>query len=248
MLTEADFDLLARHTDAENGHRLDDTLATLTPDCTFEDVALGLTLTGHAGAAEYYRMWWDGLDVTVDVEAVLSVADQPIVVAETTWRGRHIGPFLGVDPTNRPVRPRRDHRPRRSRASLTRASVLGPSARPRSDAVTARRGSVPSVPNRSSTPRQTVAPAHTIPTLIPTEPAGAPPGPLRSRGQDQAAGIAIGRARWHNTSPNRSLVVRALSRKEIPPGCRCSLATPISADVSRTGIDGKLRRAKSASS
>ena len=104
MLTETDFELLARHTDAENGHRLDDTLATLTPDCTFEDVALGLTLTGHAGAAEYYRMWWDGLDVTVDVEDVLTVADQPIVVAETTWRGHHIGPFLGVDATNRPVR------------------------------------------------------------------------------------------------------------------------------------------------
>lgn len=104
MLTEADFELLARHTDAENEHRLDDTLATLTVDCTFEDVALGLTLTGHAGAAEYYRMWWDGLDVTVDVENVLAVADQPIVVAETTWRGRHIGPFLGVDATNQPLR------------------------------------------------------------------------------------------------------------------------------------------------
>lgn len=104
MLTEADFEVLARHTDAENGHRLEDTLATLTPDCTFEDAALGLTLAGHAGAAEYYRMWWEGLDVTVDVERVLPVADQPVVVAETIWKGRHIGSFLGVDATDRYVR------------------------------------------------------------------------------------------------------------------------------------------------
>lgn len=104
MLTKTDFDLLARHTDAENGHRLNDTLATLTPDCVFEDAALGLTLNGHSGAAQYYRMWWDGLDVTVDVEDVLPVADQPIVVAQTIWRGHHIGPFLDVGPTDRPVR------------------------------------------------------------------------------------------------------------------------------------------------
>lgn len=104
MLTQADFELLARHTEAENGHRLDDTLATLTTNCTFEDMALGLTLTGHPGAADYYRMWWDGLDISVDVENVLPVADQPIVVAETLWRGRHIGSFLGVEATNKPVR------------------------------------------------------------------------------------------------------------------------------------------------
>jgi steroid delta-isomerase-like uncharacterized protein len=104
MITESDFELLARHTEAENGHRLDDTLETLTTDCTFEDIALGLTLTGHEGAARYYRMWWEGLDVTVDVENVLAVADQPVVVAETVWRGHHIGPFLGVEATSRPVR------------------------------------------------------------------------------------------------------------------------------------------------
>jgi steroid delta-isomerase-like uncharacterized protein len=104
MITESDFELLARHTDAENGHRLDETLATLTTECRFDDVALGLTVTGHSGAARYYRMWWDGLDVTVDVENVLAVADQPVVVAETVWRGRHIGPFMGVEPTGRPVR------------------------------------------------------------------------------------------------------------------------------------------------
>lgn len=103
LLTPADFDLLARHTEAENAHHLADTLATLTPDCTFEDVALGLTLTGHEGASRYYRMWWEGLDVTVDVENVLAVADQPVVVAETTWQGRHVGPFLDIPATNREV-------------------------------------------------------------------------------------------------------------------------------------------------
>lgn len=103
MLTDTDFALLARHTDAENAHRLVDTLATLTSDCTFEDVALGLTLRGHEGATRYYQMWWDGLDVTVDVENVLPVTDQPVVVAETVWRGRHTGTFLGVEATGQPV-------------------------------------------------------------------------------------------------------------------------------------------------
>lgn len=67
-------------------------------------MALGLTLTGHEGAARYYRMWSDGLDNTVDVESVLPVVDQPVVVAETVWRGRDVGTFLGVEPTDRPIR------------------------------------------------------------------------------------------------------------------------------------------------
>lgn len=54
--------LLARHLEAENAHRLADTLGTLTSDCLFEDVALGRRFGGHEGAAAYYRMWWDGFE------------------------------------------------------------------------------------------------------------------------------------------------------------------------------------------
>lgn len=103
MLTPEDFALLQRHTEAENGHRLDDTLATLTEDCVFEDVALGGRFSGHAGAAEYYRTWWEGLDAFVEVEHLYPVVDQPMVVAETRWRGHHVGPFLGIAPTQREV-------------------------------------------------------------------------------------------------------------------------------------------------
>lgn len=102
MLTERDWAVLARHTEVENAHRLDDTLATLSPDCVFEDVALGTIWRGRAQAAEYYRMWWEGLDVHVDVESVHATGDGT-VIAETIWTGRHIGSFLGVEATGRAV-------------------------------------------------------------------------------------------------------------------------------------------------
>ena len=93
--------LLARHLDAENAHDLDDTLATLADDCVFVDSALG-TFHGHAGATEYYRLWWDAFDNEVTPEE-LHVVDAHTAVAETRWRGTHVGPFLGVEPTDRPV-------------------------------------------------------------------------------------------------------------------------------------------------
>src|SRR6185369_7468647 len=56
---------LVRHLTAENAHRLEETLATLTEDCVFEDVALQKTFGGRAGAAEYYRMWWSAFQIKV---------------------------------------------------------------------------------------------------------------------------------------------------------------------------------------
>lgn len=101
MLTTDDWALLARHTDVENAHQLAETLATLTPDCIFEDVPLGMTCRGRDEAARYYRMWWDALDPTVAVEQVHEVAGAAAVVAETVWHGRHIGPFLGIEATGK---------------------------------------------------------------------------------------------------------------------------------------------------
>jgi steroid delta-isomerase-like uncharacterized protein len=103
VLTEPDWALLVRHTDVENAHDMTETLATLTTDCVFEDMALGSTYQGRAGAAEYYRMWWEGVDATVSVERVHPVADQPIAVAETLWRGRHVGTFLDIASTGRSI-------------------------------------------------------------------------------------------------------------------------------------------------
>lgn len=103
MLTPDDWALLARHTEVENAHDLAATVATLTPDCRFEDVALATAYEGRDEAARYYRMWWEGLDPTVVVEHVHELAGQRAVVAETVWRGRHVGPFLGIAPTGAEV-------------------------------------------------------------------------------------------------------------------------------------------------
>jgi len=40
---------------AENAHQIEQTLATLTLDCLFEDLVLGQVFRGHAGE----RMYWD---------------------------------------------------------------------------------------------------------------------------------------------------------------------------------------------
>ena len=91
--------LLIRHTEAENGHRLDDTLATLTADGTFQDVALDHSFHGHEGATTYYRMWWDAFDTVVTPERLYR--DGTIAIAETTWRGTHVGDFCGIAATGR---------------------------------------------------------------------------------------------------------------------------------------------------
>ena len=44
-------DLIGRHLAAENAQDLEGTLATLHPDCRFEDLATGQTWRGHDGAA-----------------------------------------------------------------------------------------------------------------------------------------------------------------------------------------------------
>jgi steroid delta-isomerase-like uncharacterized protein len=95
-------ELLLRHLDAENRHHFEDTLATLTPDCVFEDRALGERFEGHCGATAYYRMWWEALDTEVTPER-LHLVEPAIAVAETTWRGTHSGAFLGVAPTGRSI-------------------------------------------------------------------------------------------------------------------------------------------------
>jgi steroid delta-isomerase-like uncharacterized protein len=95
-------ELLGRHLDAENRHDLADTLATLTNDCVFEDLALDQHFEGHSGATAYYRMWWDAFDTEVTPEQ-LHLVEPATAVAETTWRGKHGGPFLGIAPTGRSI-------------------------------------------------------------------------------------------------------------------------------------------------
>ena len=47
--------LVRRHVEAENAQNLEATLATLHPECRFEDHATGQVWHGRDGAAAHYR-------------------------------------------------------------------------------------------------------------------------------------------------------------------------------------------------
>jgi steroid delta-isomerase-like uncharacterized protein len=94
--------LLGRHLEAENARRLEETLATLTNDCVFEDMALARVFRGRAGAGECYRMWWDAFEIAVHGEQ-LHWTEQGTAVAEARYRDTHVGEFLGIAPTGRPI-------------------------------------------------------------------------------------------------------------------------------------------------
>jgi steroid delta-isomerase-like uncharacterized protein len=98
-------DLVRRHLVAENGQDLPGTLATLHPDCHFEDLATGQAWRGHDGAAAHYRQWWTTFDVTVRRGAGQRACwtDDGAYMAESTWHGRHVGRFLGIEPTGRTI-------------------------------------------------------------------------------------------------------------------------------------------------
>ncbi len=97
--------LVRRHLEAENAHDLPGTLATLHPECRFDDFATGQSWAGHDGAAAHYRQWWTTFDVVVQrspgQRATWSADD--FYMAEATWHGKHIGPFLGMAPSARTI-------------------------------------------------------------------------------------------------------------------------------------------------
>ena len=97
--------LVVRHVGAENAHDLAATLATLHPDCVYEDVPTGRVFQGHEGARRFYEEWWTGLNlaVTPRSEGKLYWSDDGVHIAESCFRGRHLGPFLGIAPTGREV-------------------------------------------------------------------------------------------------------------------------------------------------
>lgn len=100
LLLERNARLVANHLAAENAHQLDETLATLHPDCLFEDLALGLVYHGRAGAARYYRTWWNAFAMQVKGIARHWSTDGDMI-AETRYVGRHVGEFFGLPATDR---------------------------------------------------------------------------------------------------------------------------------------------------
>ncbi len=98
-------DLVRRHLVAENAQDLPATLATLHRDCRFEDLATGQVWHGHEGAAAHYRQWWTTFDVTVKRGPGQRGGwiEEEAYMAEATWHGRHVGRFLGIEPTGRTI-------------------------------------------------------------------------------------------------------------------------------------------------
>lgn len=100
--TDERLTVVRRHLDAENNYRLKETLDTLTPDCVFEDMALGERVEGHAGATEYYERWWHAFpDLTW--HPVRRYMTEAGLISEVIARGTHRGDFYGLEPTGRGI-------------------------------------------------------------------------------------------------------------------------------------------------
>src|ERR1051325_3127920 len=97
--------LVGRPLAAENGQDLAGTLATLHPECVFEDFATGQVWHGHEGAAAHYRQWWTTFDVTVKRGPGQSggCLGGGGYRPEVPGPARHIGRFLGIEPTGRTI-------------------------------------------------------------------------------------------------------------------------------------------------
>lgn len=97
---------LQRHLMAENAHDLAGTLATLHPECVFEDLGAGQVFRGHDGAARHYRLWWDAFDNQVGRSPFSGGGHwlgSERYVAEAQHTGVHRGPFLGIPASGKPI-------------------------------------------------------------------------------------------------------------------------------------------------
>lgn len=101
-VAKADLELLGRHLAAENVQDMDGTLATLRNDCVFDDRALGLVYEGKAGARKYYETWWNAFDITTHSDRRHFTAEGS-VISEARYEGVHVGEFLGIAATNKPI-------------------------------------------------------------------------------------------------------------------------------------------------
>ncbi len=102
MLSPENRAIVLRHVAAETEHRMEQTLATLTPDCVFDDRAFKRVWRGRDGARAYCRLWWEAFAIKpVTAERFTPAPD--LLIVETRFCGRHDGPFLGVAPTGKTV-------------------------------------------------------------------------------------------------------------------------------------------------
>lgn len=94
--------ILISHVNAETVFDMEGTLATLTPDCLFEDVPSGETFKGHEAVRRYYGKWWAAFG-NVPSKSRRHVAAPDLLVVETRFVGTHKGEFDGVAASGRPI-------------------------------------------------------------------------------------------------------------------------------------------------
>jgi hypothetical protein len=94
---------LHAHLAAEGRHDMEATLATLHPACVFDDGPLGLRFEGREGARRHYDLWWSAFGATLE-DGQVHWIDDDFAIGEAALVGRHVGPFAGLPPTQRPMR------------------------------------------------------------------------------------------------------------------------------------------------
>ena len=101
-LSPAYTSVLHQHLAAETVFDMEGTLATLTEDCLFEDVAMGEVHRGREGVRAYYSEWWTAFGIVPQDIRSYIVAENFLVV-ETHFVGTHRGCYRGTAPTGKPL-------------------------------------------------------------------------------------------------------------------------------------------------
>jgi steroid delta-isomerase-like uncharacterized protein len=94
--------VLIRHVTAETAFQMEQTLATLTANCVFEDVPSGEVFRGHEGVRRYYREWWDAFG-NVPSGSKRYVPSGDCLIVETHFVGTHRGDYQGIKASGKPI-------------------------------------------------------------------------------------------------------------------------------------------------
>jgi steroid delta-isomerase-like uncharacterized protein len=96
-------EVLIRHVTAESAFKMNETLATLTADCVFEDVPTGEVFHGHEGVRRYYQEWWSAFG-NVPSGSRRYVPSGDCLIVETQFVGTHIGLYRGHAASGKPIK------------------------------------------------------------------------------------------------------------------------------------------------
>ena len=101
-LSPAYTSVLHQHLAAETVFDMEGTLATLTEDCLFEDVAMGEVHRGREGVRAYYSEWWTAFGI-VPLDIRSYIVSEEFLIVETRFVGTHRASYRGVAATGKPL-------------------------------------------------------------------------------------------------------------------------------------------------